>query len=287
MIAAIATLSLSLHSCVQDVTTPDLPFVEQMVVSGFVYADSSEVCVSVSRSLPLNATYSFEAASVANAAVTVTGPQGSVTLQYDSARYCYRAPLQATVGSHYSLHVVWNGHDANATTVVPDKPVISDLLAVRTTTSDRGTRTRIQYTVAFQPNANSAFCVSNSAYVINLADSSASDTLASYRGLPNFRNVISGKPADTTLTIVGNAQQPGGQGFGGSPNVLDSAQFALLKFNALDLAYYDFWKTFRNTRNVSILGSFGTNPLYNIKGGAIGVFIGVSPTVGWLQTPIN
>jgi len=54
-----------------------------------------------------------------------------------------------------------------------------------------------------------------------------------------------------------------------------------VKFNAVDPTYFNFWKTFRNTKNVSLLGSFGTNPVYNVKGDGVGVFVGVSPSTGW------
>jgi hypothetical protein len=116
LLALVCALSL-LTSCTQTVSTPDIPFTEQLVVSCFLYGDSTNVTVDVSKTLPVNVSYNRDAALVKDAVVWLQTPSDRVRVMYDSVRKQYRAAVPAwVVGGAYTLSVEWRGTKTEGTT---------------------------------------------------------------------------------------------------------------------------------------------------------------------------
>ncbi|MFM7774443.1 MAG: hypothetical protein ACKO9V_06315 [Candidatus Kapaibacterium sp.] len=249
-----------LASCTQTVTTPDIPFVEQLVVSCFLYGDSSVFAVNVSKTLPVNVTYDRDAALIRNATVWLQTPTERLRASFDSVRKQYLAPVGSwVVGGTYTLSVEWNGRKLEGSTFMPDVPVVDSL-------TEEG--------AFFRPDAAVAYAAADERYGIPKPDTGKVPIRPVFiRGLPWFRNLMSGKQTDSGVVM---------RTYDFSLLLLnDSVVFLSTKFHAVDGRYYDFFRSLENTGGVSIFGSFGINPEYTMRGDGIGVIAAVSRTTPW------
>lgn len=259
LLALVCALSL-LTSCTQTVSTPDIPFTEQLVVSCFLYGDSTNVTVDVSKTLPVNVSYNRDAALVKDAVVWLQTPSDRVRVMYDSVRKQYRAAVPAwVVGGAYTLSVEWRGTKTEGTTFMPDMPVVDSL------------REDGAY---FQANSAVAYASAEERYAYTKPDTGFFPGKPVYsRGLPWFRNLMPGKQTDSGVVM---------RAYDFTPLLFtDTLVYLSTKFIAIDEKHFRFVKSFENTGGVSIFGSFGINPEYSMKGDGIGVFAGVSRTTPW------
>jgi hypothetical protein len=256
----IAAALSALASCTQTVSTPDIPFSEQLVVSCFLYGDSSNVTVDVSKTLPVNISYNRDAALIKDATVWLQTPSERIRVGYDSARKQYRASVPTWVaGAAYSLSVEWQGKKLEGSTFMPDIPVVDSL------------REDGAY---FKPNADVAYAAADERYAFAKPDTGSFPGRPTFsRGLPWFRNLMPGKQTDSGVVM---------RAYDFSPLLSsDSVVYMSTKFYALDAKYHRFFKSLENTGGVSIFGSFGVNPEYTMKGDGVGVIAGVSRTTPW------
>lgn len=256
----IACALCALGSCTQTISTPDIPFSEQLVVSCFLYGDSSNVTVDVSKTLPVNISYNRDAALVKDATVWLQTPSERIRVDYDSARKQYRATVPPWVaGAAYSLSVEWQGKKLEGSTFMPEIPVVDSL------------REDGAY---FRPNADVAYAAADERYAFAKPDTGSFPGRPTFsRGLPWFRNLMPGKQTDSGVVM---------RAYDFSLLLItDSVVYMSTKFYALDTKYHRFFRSLENTGGVSIFGSFGVNPEYTMKGNGVGVIAGVSRTTPW------
>lgn len=116
-----------LAGCQDIVDAPDLPYVERMVVYSIVTA-GQEISVSFSRTLPLNKIYTLQEAALSDVAATVEADGRVYPLHYDSLGVYRTSGLIVKGGGVYGLHAVWRGTTCEAQTRVPDSLTIDSLL---------------------------------------------------------------------------------------------------------------------------------------------------------------
>ena len=246
---------MSLSSCTQTVVNAEIPFSEQLVVSCFVYGDSSAITVDVTKTMPVTSKYSRDSALVRDAEVWMQTPGGKIKLAFDNRTGQYRCPVSSiTEGGTYTLTVSWNGRTVVGSTVVPAMPVLDSLR---------------QSGAYFKPNAAVAYGAVDERFSFNRPDTSVTTLKPeSDKGLPKFRHLISGKQTDTGVVMRDYDFEP--------LFYSDSVVYLSTKFVALDGPYYTFYLSYQVSGAISFLGSFGTNPAFTMKGDGIGIITGVS-----------
>ena len=249
-----------LSSCTQTVANTDVPFNEQLVVSCFVYGDSTVIAADVTKTLPLSVLYSRDAALVRDAEVWMQTPTEKIKLAYDNTLQQYRCPVSGiNAGGTYTLTVTWNGKSVVGSTVIPSTPIVDSVRASG---------------AYFSPNPSASFGAVDERFSFDRPDTSVTTFKPeTERGLPKFRHLISGKQTDTGVVMRAYDFEP--------LFFTDSVVYMSTKFVSLDASYYSFYLSYQVGGEISFLGSFGTNPAFTMKGDGIGVIAGVSKATPW------
>jgi hypothetical protein len=239
-------------SCEEEVTdTSNVLYVRQLVIKGYCYAGQSPYLI-IQRTLPPLEVYDEEAALVKNAKVTITHNNNSYNLQYTPSRGYINDALVFRAGERYNLKVSWNGMEASASTEIPEFDIV------------KTTDTIWQETYYWHAASVSAYVKANKRYCANMGmirtNSYYDDDLPYYLIEPNV----------TTLASMEI----------GSYNSYDAAYSDIRKRNFFvtlyDYALYRYLQTDNGSNGGDIFGMGGVNPVWNVTGDGVGLFIGAN-----------
>lgn len=270
---------LFIMGCEETVENPELPYEEKIVIKSYVVAGEKEVFVSISKTLPLIEKYTFDAALIKDAEVTIICPEGSFNALYDSEIKVYKAIIPAIkVGARYELDVKWKGKKAKASTSIPALPSIIKLSTI--VDYDSKYRYTRDYTLTCDFSYDPNICVGLLGDVLSSEKRSDSVTMEySYDILNSFYNA---------KTAIGNGEYIRFKKTSSLyiyNNNNNSYKYNSVFFAAFDAPYHAMnLSGSRYGNNDDIFGSSGSNPKFNISGDGIGYFIGVHvfPRIYWI-----
>ncbi len=272
-------LLFSLSACEQVIDNPELPYVNQLVIGGYVNADSSVQRVTVCHTLPLTQDFIYDSSIVRNAKVVLHAPGFDSLMRFNAIEQCYVIALRVKEGEKYRLTVEWEGLKAEASTQVPSSPVISSYgcVQLRDPLADSMFYYENIYdTVRAQWESSAAIGFLQSLNIDHPADTSMFELEPDYSyNISPFR-YLSDKQSGATPTLVSSR---------------GSSQFQKYNYHATKLQCVD-----RRLLNVQagmysdrdeIFGTFGVSPNANVSGQGFGYFLGLSRTSEWLISTIH
>lgn len=296
-----------LQSCSTTVTGVELAHEEKIVVYGSLLAGEAVRNIQITHSVPPLDTFNVERSRIENAqgSITVDGVQYPLRLQerviprtlLDSVNFnvanqpsLYEAVgLTAQAGKTYSLQVSWNGKSATATTRVPEPPTLAAVASVnwrpepfRYVVNRPRTFPATGIVPSMLASANvPVMARAGEAYRID--SFIARDTLTQ-RSTTSIialsTNTLTGANAGAMLQLKADTRY-----YIAGDSIFKPAIFQLstrstvttIRIIAHDTALLDFVGTqSRNNATASPFGSSGQNPLWNVKGDGVGLFIGQS-----------
>ncbi|HET6399804.1 MAG TPA: DUF4249 family protein [Candidatus Kapabacteria bacterium] len=273
-LAAIAT------GCENVVPATDLPYVNHIVIRGFLNADEPIDSISVTHTLPLSVQYDPNQAAIPNAQVSITVDGRSIPLQSIGLGF-FTDPLHDTVqsGKTYSIDVQWNGLHAWASTLVPNPPAIPIFQFDNIGWDTEIYRYNSYYSDTFFSfggtlEAGIEPVTAGEAYSLvydSIADVDSNYSEASYYIGGDLYNLYPASEVNSAGFLPIFQFE--------SLDPRDSNYFVSAVVESYDGAYYNFIKTYNNFGNSGdIFGTGGANPQWNISGDGIGIFIGTAET---------
>jgi hypothetical protein len=304
----VAGMAWLLQSCSMTVTGVELTHEEKIVVYASLVAGEPVNNIQITRTLPPLDTFNVERSRLENAEgfITVDGTRYPLRLQartaprtlLDSINFntanqpsLYEAVgLRAEVGKTYALQVSWNGKQATATTRVPEQPTLE---AQAATVDWRPEPFRY---VVNRPRTFPATGIVPS-MLANVTIPVMARGGEAYR-IENFiaRDTMTQRSTNNTIALNTTTLQGGNAGamvqltsqtryYLAGDSLFRPQLFTLstrstvstMRIIAHDAALLDFVGTqSRNNATASPFGSSGQNPLWNVRGDGIGLFIGQS-----------
>ncbi len=298
-----------LQSCMPTtVTGVELAYDEKIVVYASLVAGEAVRNIQITRTLPPLDTFNVERSRIENAqgTITVDGTAYPLVIQprviprtrldsinYDQANQpsLYQAVgLTAQTGKTYTLQVSWNGKQANATTRIPEMPTLAAQtpLVVWRPEPFRYVQNRprsfpatgivpsMVASVEIPVMARSGEAYRIERFVARDTITQRSTTSQIALNPTNLLNASAGMPltlkSETRFFIAGDSIF--------KPTIFTlSTRTTVTVVNVIahDDALLNFITTqARNSATGSPFGSSGQNPLWNVTGGGIGLFIGQS-----------
>ena len=270
-------LALVVAGCENVVPADDLPYVDHIVIRGFLVAGRPIDSIAISHTLPLSAAYDPSKAAIPDAQVTLTVDDRSIPLSYVGSGY-FSDPASDTIrsGKRYTIDVNWNGLHARSTTVVPGTPAVTPApLSWRYDTSffeyepgyiDTLIQLEASTDLEVLPHSDDAYGILYDS--VRSIDSEGRTSLdeGSYGYIEDLQ---SGDTASTVQLL---------QSFGLDPS--DTIFYFYDDVAAFDIAYYNFITTYNSeANNGDPFGTGGANPEWNVSGDGIGIFIGEADTL--------
>ncbi len=265
-ILTILFFSIILFSCVEVIENPNLPFEERIVVYG-ILEPNVPLELFINKTIPALTEYpSFSILRDANVQIE---SEGRIYVLYvkDSVypniveSFFTSDELIIQEGKTYNLTVNWRGKTVKSTTHIPPKPIATSVWNSDTSNSD------LAFMQAFRTNI-SAKNVPNGIIMGILADK---DTIKPFNDLFFIDNPY--ELMDYNLsqdsTIISFSR-------GFDDPFYNSYPYARLI--AFDPAFLLYYRTLdgRNN-NDGIFGGGGRNPIWNVTGDGLGLFLGVNP----------
>lgn len=323
-LCAIGTLSALLQSCNSTVINgATLPADEKIVISGVLVAGQPVRNIEITRTIPPLDTFLVSKTLVKDAQVTLTvdGRTIPLTLQtpgrvpldtagkpiagFDVEPSKYEAPtLIPEGGKSYLLSVQWNGKEATATALVPLPPTVrsSEPLVWRKDSVTRLVGARPMMGAGGMPPMGGGppvtAMVEELSTVINLGLQPRENEGYRYTRI-GFRDTVRSITLPDAIITNATLSLPLGittafplkytaqfQITANSPFVLQTANtVSIVSVEAMDAAFERYQTSAnRNSATTSPLGGNGQNPIWNVKGDGIGVFVGRSlPTIVTLR----
>lgn len=233
-----------------------LPYEEKLVVRGVLEAGEPLDSISITRTLPPLEYYSDEKAWVHGALVVLHHNGRTDTLQDRGRGLYYKPGIAVEAGDVYELTVQWNNKRAEAVTRVPHPPVVTSV-DHRLEKNRWGTNVHI-LEATVQPRTGEVY---------------GSTFEYRYSNIPTY---VSRYPY---LDVLRTAQDTSAAGvvtvysefyaYGS-----DLYEFFLL-VHAYDEPYYHYHYSYRGD-NDDPFGQPGQNIQWNVRGDAIGMFIGMA-----------
>ena len=273
-------IALVIGGCEQIAPTDDLPYVNHLVIKGFLLAGQPLDSISITHTLPLSVSYDSALAATTSARVTVTVDGRVIPMTYLGGNY-FSDPNSDTVqsGKSYHLTVDWNGLHAESTTLVPAPPIVDSCYVGQTITQTYPYETYVYYLTPIEfgirPQPNTAYSILyDSISAFRHPDDTITD--ASEWG-PEFNEFSAEQtlPPDPHVWLIHQIEvvltDPSSQ----KPPI-DSLFRSTVIVGSFDPAYANFEASNNNSNSDGIFGVTGTNPKWNVTGDGIGLFIGMA-----------
>lgn len=265
--------------CDNVVPADGLPYVNHIVIRGFLNAGQPIDSISISHTLPLSTPFDPSQAAIPDAQVSISVDGRTIPLQSIGFGY-FTDPEHDTVqsGKTYSIDVKWNGLHAWASTLIPVIPSVpifqfnnirwdTEVFIYGQNFQDTLFRFGGQMEVGIEPvTPGEAFTLVSD----SIADVDSFYSQSTYNG-EIFYNLYPSSDVNSAgfLPIFQFEQL--------DPN--DSNYFASAVIESFDGPYYDFIQTYTyNANGGDIFGTGGANPKWNVSGDGIGIFIGEAET---------
>jgi hypothetical protein len=300
-----------LQSCSMSVTGVELTHEEKIVIYGALIAGESAKNIQITRTVPPLDTFNVERSRIEDAkgSITVDGTTYPLRLQpraipvtridsinYDQANQpsLYEAVgLTVQAGKTYTLKVSWDNKEATATTRVPEPPVLAAQAPVVVWRPEPfryvQARPRTFPASGIVPSMLATTAVpvmARSGEAYRVENFAARDTMTQ-RSTTNLitlnTNTLLGGSAGMPLTLTSQTRY-----FIAGDSIFKPLLFTLstrttvsiINIIAHDGALLNFIGTqARNNAGGNPLGNSGQNPLWNVTGSGIGLFIGQSRSV--------
>jgi hypothetical protein len=271
-LAAIAT------GCENVVPADDLPYVDHIVIQGYLHAGMPIDSIAITHTLPLSVQYNVEEAALKDATVAVAVEGRSLPLTYvGSGNFSDPTREIIVAGKEYSIDVRWNGMHAWASTRIPAPPALLSQSVInirRDTEFYRDYYGELDTFVHFggvlkigvQPIPGVTFGLMSDSIMSVGGRFYGSSNYYGY----DYRQLHRGEEPDSDGVVYlteGVSLDPSVRQYRASVTVGDA-----------DEAYYDFLRTYSNYDDNGVFGTAGTNPKWNVKGDGIGLFIGMAQT---------
>jgi hypothetical protein len=243
-------------SCEEVLDVEGLPYEDKLVIHGFLYADSTNTLIRITRTLPLDAPYDTTQGFIRDAVGSITSNGEIYPLEYVGHGGIYRpVGLIPQVGKSYHLTLDWQGRHATATTMIPRAGTVD---SVWYTLNEIEYGYRIVYSIRMRGEQGTSI-----ESEVNAQGRYVSGGSFYYGG---SRELVRVKSSDEPVTTVGNFY------FGYYETaIIDSAVVDLYSY-APD--YFEYAES-RNGEGDIVSGS--PAPVrWNVKGDAIGVFFGAN-----------
>ncbi|MFH1051530.1 MAG: DUF4249 family protein [bacterium] len=260
-------ISVLLISCEQTVQNPELPYREQLVITGVLEAGKKVEGIEITRTLPPLDQYNFDSALVKNAEAVIKSDGVSYPLNYNALSQRYNTEnLIPETGKKYSLEVKYKNLIATASTIIPE-PVELDTfyykveyIKIKDIYYEDEYWLYTIYT-EYKPKSGAVYLAS-SQYDNNDYKNYTEDIKRYQDTLKNGKikqSIFQYTTYDTT-------------------NFKYDIQFYSCSLDSYDTQFYHYFLTrWQGGSDFDIFGTSGVNVRGNIKNG-IGIFIGTSST---------
>ncbi|MFI5202409.1 MAG: DUF4249 family protein [Candidatus Kapaibacterium sp.] len=271
---------LHFFGCENVVPATDLPYVNHIVIRGFLTAGQPIDSISISHTLPLSAQYDPNQAAIPDAQVSISVDGRSIPLQPMDFGF-FTDPTHDTVqsGKTYSIDVRWNGLHAWASTLVPNPPSLPIFQIDNLGWDTQIYRYNQYYSDTFFQFGGTLEVgimpvTPDEAYAL-IYDSIADIDSSYSEATRNYGEILYNLYPASEVNSAGFLPIFQFESF----DPRDSNYFVSAIVESFDGAYYDFSKTYnRYGNNSDPFGTGGANPKWNVSGDGIGIFIGEAQT---------
>jgi Domain of unknown function (DUF4249) len=244
--------------CEQIIESPDLPYVEQIVVTGLLEANSREATVTFTRTLPLNGSIVTAQAGLTNVHATIVTGGRVYPLTYAGGIGDYRTSgLYISPGQVYELHAEWNGKRVYASTYVPH-PLTEAISSIDPFPIQPGRDVTVR--TVFRPRPDEVY---TQTWQIT-RPSGVSEDGGVFGEIARFQDA----PVSGMVTITDD--------YSYFPLSMGDTPYPVI--HAFDEQYYAYYKSRVNidSNHADNIFLFGGAVTWNVKGDGIGLFIGRS-----------
>ena len=250
--------SILFCACEQEVANPNLLYEPKLVVRAFLFANETPNGITVSMMQhPLASSNNLQNSFIRDAEVIISTQGINYKCNFDgTSYYCDDLLLQA--GQTYHLSVKYKGMTATATTIIPAFEIDSVYYNVKESGNYWYRYRGEMYAKISSPQPLSCYATKIVYYAVD-----ANNT--SYYHYETMINYNPSSNSDILLDING--------------------AYSLASFNhwanswrhtfiAFDEQMHKYYTTSDNNEDWDLFGTSGVNPIWNVKGDGIGLFIG-------------
>lgn len=261
----IASLALfTMLACEENVSNPELPYKEQLVIQAYIYADSNAKNIRITRTLHPLDNYTFEKALVKDAEVYIVNNGTKYKLIFDeSTKTYYNLDIKFEKGQKYELQAFWKKLKAYSSTFIPES-FDYKLTYIKKSNTNMGMR-ECDIIIEFSPNKNYAYDAGEVYY---------DDYYKKYKMYSRWtydnsylkNGKISMEVDSKLFPLYFNDQEIKEQ--------LSNSNYTYY-ITIFDYAYYKYYLTqYNGDSSNDIFGTSGNNIDWNIVGDGIGLFVG-------------
>lgn len=272
---SILLIFLAFYGCEETLTDIEMPYVEQLVVSGRIEAGQKIKNIMVSKTFPPLSEPNIVYLSSANVSIESDGE--IYPLAYSDIYYFSNEDLIPEEGKKYKLTVEWNGLKAFAETYIPVTPKIDSIRKISRYSSGEYYPYSYYYYICVSAglqdtymgmiaNDKDKLLNKNYYYVVN--------DWTYYSSYYIYKKEHKDDAGVLNIPIFGIRTSDSDFS---SYNLYDKPCAILESY---DVAYYDFYQTKRNGEELD--GFFSSGEKYvswNVQGDGVGLFIGKSQKV--------
>lgn len=248
---------LLIQGCKQEITVVnDLTYTEKLVVRALLIA-GQPIKVYLTKTLPLSGSYNPDDFNVKDASASIVNENKKYSLTYSDSGYYISPGLNASNGETYYLTTNWNGKQSTSQTTVPFSTQYQNASLM---TEVNGTDTTYFLQCMLTPGTGAVYGVT---WVIINADSvfRLEDTVIPELMREQDKNLLN-------LLVLKTRNIP-------NDLITKWRRSLFIRVFAFDSQYYNFFLTQNaNVATTNIFNQSNINLRWNVKGDAIGMFIG-------------
>jgi len=277
----VAALALTMLSgCEQVVDADDIPYVERIVVRGKLRVGQEITNIMITRTLPLNESFTAEKAALTDAVATITTtgglgfyPDSTYTLVYRGNGMFDVPGLVVVSGITYTLNVAWRGKSVHASTTAPmmlEEDIYKVTIEKFRDIGWNGLFEVIVPTVTFATHGNPVYLMT-----FDLLYGGSTNEPQYPMPIRSDQRIVrtSDTAADGLIHLRGSADN---QYYGREDVPVTGLSMKLYSF---DYPFYEYYETERQGDfdiNSDIFGSSGGQTKWNVEGDGFGMFIAES-----------
>ncbi len=270
-VAALALIFLP--GCEQVVDADDIPYVERIVVRGKLTTGEEIDSIMITRTLPLNESFTPEKAALTDATVTITTsmppyPDSTYTLRYIGNGFFAAPRLRAIGGVTHTLKVEWRGKKVTARTIAPRQVSIDTVTVEKFSEIGwNGPYTVVVPTVTFTPDDNQVYLLTYDPLYRGSVDEPEYPM-----GIRSDQRIVrrSDTAADGRIHLRGSTDN----GYYGRDD--ETITGLSVKLYCFDYPFYEYYQTERRGDfdiGSDLFGPSGGQTKWNVEGDGFGMFI--------------
>ena len=246
--------------CEEEISGVSLPYEELLVINCMPTVGEPHIIIDITRTLPPLEDYDRSKAYVNDAVVTME-VNGVEYTAGSGTEGLYAIPYSVKSGDKIKLNVKWKNKTAYASTIVPEVPVIDSLNYRVEEQNEWGYYQKYLIVYAYLQAKHPEVCYQGM-YGHSTYDYYDED----YSNIANYESRNSkGTVRVRTMSYMI---------WDNYPNISEIIDNYVYSVDAYDNQYYPFAKTYyKSYYGGDMFESNGTNPIWNIKGDGIGLFV--------------